>query len=136
MAAELILVDIATVRPVRVAEALDERHPADDHERASHFAAKKGKQVLGVVSIVPDMRGKSGERWRMVGLAVDPESRGAGLGAMLVRAACAIAANRGGGLWCTAEGDAAEYLEKRAFVREGDALVATLEAPPPSEDDD
>ena len=117
-------------------------------QKAAVQGAKEGKRVVGVVSILPDIRDPGigepgtaepeGERWRMVGLAVLVEERGVGVGAMLVRAAQAIAANRGGGLWCTAEDEATvAFLKRRAFVNGGGAvLLAQLQASPPSEDDE
>lgn len=136
MAAELILVDLESVRAARRELGVVADHAADADERAAHFTAKKGKRVLGVVSIVPELRGDPGERWRLVGLGVLADERRQGLGSMLVRAARAIAANRGGGLWCTTEDPAAEaFLAGHDFTRSGDALVARLDAPTPADED-
>lgn len=135
MAAELILVDAATVRPVREAAGLAVRRDGDDDPRAAHFAVKQGKRVLGVASIVPDPRDDRRERWRLVGLTADAEAEG-DVGGMLVRAVRAIAANRGGGLWCRPADAVGLDLGPRGFDADGEVLVARPDDTSPGDDED
>jgi predicted GNAT family N-acyltransferase len=127
---ELLLVRAAECRPLREAILRPGQPPeaytyaADDHAQALHFAVKTPKgAVQGVASLLPEARTDGGrETWRLRGMAVVPERRGAGLGRMLLQAVQAVVQQRGGGLWCTARTNVEAFYLAHGFRREGDVF--------------
>ncbi|MCB9898720.1 MAG: GNAT family N-acetyltransferase [Planctomycetes bacterium] len=119
---ELVLVKAADCRPLR-AEVLHPGRDAaacvyddDDDERTLHFAVKKGKRVLGVLTLRHDERdGLGSEVWRVWGVAVSGSARRQGLGRQLLLAAMAVAERRGGGVWCQAPDESSAFFEAHGF---------------------
>lgn len=151
--AELIIVDAETCRPLRAAvlrpgrPAAENVYPHDEDARALHVAVEEDGRPVGVATLLPDgTDAPSGERWRLRGVAVLPEHRGRGVGRMLVRMLLAVAAKRGGGLWCRARADAAGFYEKEGLVARGEPFAVPGHAPqivmtwhgeaPPDDEDD
>lgn len=151
--AELLLVDAETCRPVRAAVLRPHRpaeenvYPRDDDERTLHVALEERGRIVGVGTMLPDDEGApGGERWRIRGMAVLPEHRGRGFGRMMLRTLLAVAAKRGGGLWCRARTDVVGFYEREGLVACGEPfevdglgphVVMTWrgEAPPDDEDE-
>lgn len=103
---ELVLVDVATVRPLRGAVLGAGRSksgppwPGDDDARTLHFAMREGKQAVATASLAHELRGAVGsEVWRLRGPLVLADKRRKGHGRRLTQAAQAVAQKRGGGLW-------------------------------------
>jgi len=127
---ELLLVRAADCRPLREAILRPGQPPeaytyaSDDDGQALHFAVKTAKgAVQGVASVLPEARTDGGRQtWRLRGMAVIPERRGAGLGRMLLQAVQAVVQQRGGGLWCTARTNVEGFYLAHGFRREGEVF--------------
>ncbi|AMJ63476.1 hypothetical protein AXW83_05640 [Bosea sp. PAMC 26642] len=106
--AELIMLGAAA--PTQTAEeiAAEARHPdyarAFDEIEASPdntlFVAERAGEVVGTfqVTIIPGLVARGRQRAKIESVHVAPESRGAGIGAVMVRHALAFARERGAGL--------------------------------------
>lgn len=129
MAVEVVLVPPEECLPVRcevLRPGLPEEqsvYAEDSDERSTHYAVKKGKQTLGVISLLHDQRGGVGsEMWRIRGLAVREEHRKQGHGGKLIEMAKAIAGRRGGGVWANVRTTAQDFYAAHGFVPEGEVF--------------
>ena len=99
----------------------------DTDPRAIHFGLRQGKALVGVASLLPELRSASSystgpEQWRLRGRAVESDRRGKGLGRMLLQAVQAVAQQRGGGLWMTARVGVQPFYERFGCKAEGEVF--------------
>ena len=128
---ELLIVKSAECLPLRE-RILRPGQPAsaytyalDNDPRAMHFGLRQGKALLGVASLLPELRSASSystgpEPWRLRGMAVESDRRGKGLGRMLLQAVQAVTQQRGGGLWMTARVGVRSFYERFGCKVEGE----------------
>lgn len=111
----------AGLRRVVLRGGLDHPPLGDDPEDGSvHLAAYDGERLVGSGNIRPDGPG----RWRIRGMATDPECRGQGVGAAVLAALLAYADAHGAGtVWCNARTPARTFYERAGFVVEGEEWV-------------
>lgn len=97
--------------------------PGDDLATTGHFVALDEHDVVVSTGSIycesqpgrPEARG-----WRLRGMATAPHLLGQGLGALVLKACMAYAAEQGAGeVWCNARTSACCFYEKFGFVRDG-----------------
>ena len=114
------------LRPGRPAE--EAFFPGDHDATSGHFAAYVDHVVVGVASVLseaePDREAEpqaGAGVWRLRGMAVDPEHRGAGAGLSLLARVRDFVSRSGGGLiWCNARVSALGFYEGAGFVTVGE----------------
>ncbi len=109
------------LRPDRPPE--DSRFPGDDAPATVHLGAFVDGKCVGVASLFAE-RGI-----RLRGMAVEPDRRGQGVGAALLRHIQQGAAERGQDLWCNARASAVGFYEKLGWKTEGDVFDLPLIGP-------
>lgn len=101
----------------------------EDHPDVVTFAARDVDGiVIGCAGLFPepcpDLPDHRGQGWRVRRVATAPEWRGRGVGAAVLGAAIAHAADRGLGLvWCNATPAGARLFARAGFVRVGEPWV-------------
>jgi predicted GNAT family N-acyltransferase len=94
--------------------------PGDDEPGTVHLAARTADgRVVGVtrLSPAPCPWREARAPWQLRGMATDPAARGTGVGRVLLDAALALVAARGGDLlWCDARTTAAGFYERQGFT--------------------
>jgi GNAT superfamily N-acetyltransferase len=100
------------LRPGKPAESA--RYPGDDDPATVHLGAFLGGRCVGIASLYPE------QGIRLRGMAVEPDVRGRGVGAAVVRAAQRRAAEAGEDLWCSARASARGFYEKLGWAVEGE----------------
>ena len=109
---------------LRPHQSLDEMAwPGDDHPEAIHLLAEEADEVIGMVSFFPLPRPSSPalKSFRLRGMGVVDERRGAGVGAALLdRGVGFVEAGGGDEIWCHARRHAATFYERHGFVTVGD----------------
>lgn len=119
--------DAATTRALRRA-VLRPDHPAHapmpgDSDDAIHLAAWDGTELVGAVALLPrpfPPRPEVSNALQLRGMAVAPDRRGAGIGALVFAAALGIADSRGDELiWCNARTSAVGFYERLGLRTEG-----------------
>lgn len=93
------------------------RFPGDDDPSTQHFGAVDAGTVVGIASIFAEaLPDRPGPAWRLRGMAVHPDYRRQGLGALLVKA-CAEQGQRKPGevLWCNAREVALSFYHGLGF---------------------
>jgi GNAT superfamily N-acetyltransferase len=102
----------------------DSVYPGDDDADTVHLAAFDGGRLAGIASLYREQRpgGPAGSpSWRLRGMATDPDLRGKGVGAAVLRACEAHVADHGGGeLWCNARLPAAGFYRAGGYASVGD----------------
>ncbi|MED5330359.1 MAG: GNAT family N-acetyltransferase [Planctomycetota bacterium] len=132
MGAEFILVDSEVVRPLRGEvlrpgqELSESIYPQDDDPSTTHFAMKEDEEIIGVVSLLPEIRSGGMERWRVRGMAVRPDRQREGLGSILMRGVQAIAQKRGGGMWMNVRTTAESFYSGHGCQVEGEPFEGDL----------
>jgi GNAT superfamily N-acetyltransferase len=86
----------------------------DDLPTTIHLGAFAGERLLGIATLIE----KDGLQLR--GMATEPDARGSGAGAAVVREAERIARESGLALWCNARAVALGFYEKMGWRIEGD----------------
>ncbi|HEV7206423.1 MAG TPA: GNAT family N-acetyltransferase [Jatrophihabitans sp.] len=126
------VVDAAATRPLRLAVLrptwpADARMPGDDRPGAVHLAALDGDEVVGaglVLAAPYPERPAVEAAWQLRGMATAPSRRSQGIGGLVLDAAVALVADRGGRLlWCGARLPAVAFYERHGFTTEGDEYV-------------
>lgn len=109
------------LRPGRPAE--EAFFPGDHEASSGHFAAYVDHVVVGVASVLLEAEPDGGAgAWRLRGMAVDPDHRGAGAGLSLLARIRDFVSRSGGGLiWCNARVSALGFYEGAGFVTVGEA---------------
>jgi len=91
-------------------------YPGDDAPETVHFGAFDGTRLVAIASLyrAPHAEHAPGpDAWQFRGMASEPEVRGRGFAAAVVRAMEAHARARGGAvLWCNAREAAVPFYEK------------------------
>jgi len=109
------------LRPHQAPEALV--YPGDEAVGTLHVGGfLDGEGPIAVASVYREDREASpaGGGWRLRGMAVRPESQGAGHGAALLEACMAHArAHNGVELWCNARTSAAGFYRRLGFTEAG-----------------
>lgn len=109
------------LRPHQPPEALV--YPGDEDGETLHVGGYlDGEGPIAVASVYREDREESpgGRGWRLRGMAVLPESQGAGYGAALLHACMAHAKLHGGEeLWCNARTTAAGFYRRLGFTAAG-----------------
>jgi GNAT superfamily N-acetyltransferase len=109
------------LRPHQRPEELILRH--DAHPLALHVGVFEAEALLGVGRTGPEphpRHPRDGD-WRIRGMAVEPEAREAGVGALVLRALIDHARESGGRrAWCNARTGAAGFYARADFRREGE----------------
>ncbi len=104
----------ALLRPGKpIAES---HYPADHAPGTMHLGAFQQGRCVGIASLYRE----NGLRLR--GMAVAPELRGNGVGAMLIREAQRTALELRLGLWCNARDSAIGFYEKLGWMAEGEGF--------------
>jgi GNAT superfamily N-acetyltransferase len=129
----VLVVDPQTTRELRrsVLRPLagpDDPLPGDDRTDAVHFAAlamadADDVTVRSTCFVFPDPwpPAPNEPAWHLRQMATDPEHRGQGAGAAVMRAVIAYVAREGGGiLWCHAREAAFGFYERHGFRPDGD----------------
>lgn len=124
-AAECLPLRERILRPGQAASAYT--YAQDNDPRAMHFGLRQGKALIGVASLLPELRSASSyspgpEQWRLRGMAVESDRRGKGLGRMLLQAVQAVTQQRGGGLWMTARVGVRAFYERFGCKVEGESF--------------
>ena len=88
-------------------------YDCDELTGTLHAAAYRDGALAGVATLLED--GAEPFRLRIRGMAVEPEYRGAGIGARLVRALQRHAADQGSGIWCNARTSALSFYQGCGF---------------------
>lgn len=111
-------VDAAVVVPLRAAvlrphlPPTESIYPADREPESRHYAVLRDGGPVAVGSSF-----RTGEGWRIRGMAVVESSRGRGLGGQVLEAIVDGIASRGGGLvWCNARVTAAGFYQRHGFT--------------------
>jgi predicted GNAT family N-acyltransferase len=97
----------------------------DGDAAGTHFAAfDAASEIVGVVSLIGEPRDEIGtSRWRLRGMATDPDYQGQGVGRALMTGLLDFAARSGGGaVWCNARLHAVGFYERFDFVITGDVF--------------
>lgn len=124
-------VDAVTVRPLRRAvlrqgrPAADAVFVGDDHPLVAHVAACDGAgEVVAVGTVFPDpmpWAPDEPDAWRIRGMATAEGWRGRGVGAQVLDALLAHAAEGGGvTVWCHARQGAWPFYERAGFAARGE----------------
>jgi GNAT superfamily N-acetyltransferase len=92
----------------------------DDHPQAVHLAASVGDEIVGVTSYFPDLWPDlpSESAWRVRGVAVGADRRGAGVGSALIAEVVRRALTppeRPERLWCNARTTALNFWRRAGF---------------------
>jgi GNAT superfamily N-acetyltransferase len=93
--------------------------PGEDQSGVVHLGAYDGDQLLSACLIFPEpCPWLPGEHaWRLRGMATDPQRRGAGAGAAILREASRIAIADGASvLWCLARETAVGFYRRHGWV--------------------
>jgi len=104
-------------RVLRPGQPLERSHFAgDDAPGAVHLGAFDGNsgRLIGIATVTQE----NGLRLR--GMAVEEEWRGRGVGAVLVRRVCVVAAAQNAPLWCNARAVAVGFYVKLGWVVDGE----------------
>ena len=91
----------------------------------THFAAfDAASAIVGVVSLISEAPDESGaSRWRLRGMATDPDRQGQGVGrALMIGLLDFVARSGGGALWCNARLHAVGFYERFGFVVAGEVF--------------
>ncbi|RDV37131.1 GNAT family N-acetyltransferase [Bradymonadaceae bacterium TMQ3] len=92
----------------------------DDHPHTRHFAAWRGEEVVGVLSLFQNpMPGNTPPAWQLRGMAVAPEVQGQGVGGRLLEHALtrqALADPTITWVWCNARQRAVPFYERHGFA--------------------
>jgi GNAT superfamily N-acetyltransferase len=92
--------------------------PGDQERSSGHFAAYVDDRVVGVASVLEEPETDGPGQWRLRGMAVDPDHRGAGAGSALIERVRDFVAPSGSALiWCNARLTAVGFYDKQGFVR-------------------
>lgn len=97
-------------------------YPADDSAEALHVGALIGDNVIGVGSVWPSPLPQSiyQDAWRIVGMAVDPEYHGKGVGSGILNGLLAHAASSKSSLaWCNSRVAAVPFYANGGFATTG-----------------
>jgi GNAT superfamily N-acetyltransferase len=101
--------------------------PGDRDRSSGHFAAYVDHKVVGVASVLAEPEPEGPGRWRLRGMAVDPDHQGAGAGAALIERVRDFVrrsdADPAGLIWCNARVSAEGFYEKMGFVRVSEPWV-------------
>lgn len=90
--------------------------PGDRERSSGHFAAYVDDRAVGVASVFEEPEDDGPGLWRLRGMAVDPEHRGAGVGlALLQRVRDFVTRSGGGVLWCNARVSAEGFYRTAGF---------------------
>ncbi len=131
--------DAATVQPLRAAvlrpgqplQAAD--YPEDHLASTLHLAALDAHgSVVGCATFFPDPYPEDPARpaWRLRGMATAEEVRGQGVGAAVLQAGLAAAAEGGAELvWCNGRTSAVGFYQAMGFVAEGEEFVTATGIP-------
>jgi predicted GNAT family N-acyltransferase len=96
----------------------------DDLPGATHLGVRdESGELIGVASIHPGRSALEGTEpaWRVRGMATSPETRGTGVGGLVLRRALTEAVARGARLvWCHARVPVVGFYEHHGFVAAGD----------------
>lgn len=100
-------------------------YPGDTREGSVHFGVFQNGVLIGCASVFaedhPDLPGHS--HWRLRGMAVEEDYRGAGIGSCLLNACKAYAASQEAPLvWCYARTRAIPFYIKQGFEVVGDGF--------------
>lgn len=127
----------ATIRMIRPEETYPLRHKVlrpsqaselcpfdlDEHKDSFHLGAFQGDLLVGILSAVPlDEKGVEREDvFRIRGMAVDADSRGRGIGTLLLQSAAKHLERQGPcRLWCFARSPAVPFYVRNGFVIVGE----------------
>lgn len=127
----------ATIRMIRPEETYPLRHKVlrpsqaselcpfdlDEHKDSFHLGAFQGDLLVGILSAVPlDEKGVEREDvFRIRGMAVDADSRGRGIGTLLLQSAAKHLERQGPcRLWCFARSHAVPFYIRNGFVIVGE----------------
>ncbi len=127
----------ATIRMIRPEETYPLRHKVlrpsqaselcpfdlDEHKDSFHLGAFQGDLLVGILSAVPlDEKGVEREDvFRIRGMAVDADSRGRGIGTLLLQSAAKHLERQDPcRLWCFARSHAVPFYVRNGFVIVGE----------------
>jgi GNAT superfamily N-acetyltransferase len=91
--------------------------PNDRAADAVHFGAFAGDALVGIASLVPEAAPDGRAALRLRGMAVQPEHRGAGIGAALLAACLDHARAHGRQVWCNARVSVEAFYLRAGFER-------------------
>lgn len=105
-------------------ERKDCYYPGDDDESTMHFATvNENQEIHGIATIYLENSDLFSDeiQYRLRGMATSPESRGKGLGVMLVKEI--IKTKKQNTIWCNARTSALGFYEKLGFEIFGEEFV-------------
>jgi predicted GNAT family N-acyltransferase len=91
----------------------------------THFAAfDESSAIVGVVSLIGDLSDSGNRaRWRLRGMASDPDRQGQGIGRELILGLLDFVARAGGGeVWCNARLQAVGFYQRFGFAVIGEVF--------------
>jgi GNAT superfamily N-acetyltransferase len=107
------------LRPGR--PAVEACFPGDRDRSSGHFAAYVDHRVVGVASVLAEAEVAGPGVWRLRGMAVAPDHRGAGVGTALLERVRDFVRRSGDGLiWCNARVSAQDFYVAAGFVAVGE----------------
>jgi predicted GNAT family N-acyltransferase len=101
----------------------------DDLHQTRHFAALEGDRIVAIATVFPEAspRLKQHRQFRLRAMASDPDYRGSGAAAQVVRSVLQYVKQEGGEvLWCDARLKAVGFYERLGFRAEDDVYVIPI----------